>query len=334
MTDRYPLGTSERLPFFFRSSDSFKVWKKFADAADLEFTNWNAFLDKIENARTPETIPTSELRHKISNFGGEIPSFFPEATRAAWTRQLIQFFKAKQSHENIEDAIRTVLGIAVNLRAPWTATPVYTVGQSLVGLDTIIQVGTSYKPPNPDAYVVGTALVASALVGAHGINVGVPRTVYVIFQIIPSDDQLLAVRYLVGLLKAAEEHCIFITPKLGQCWVLNESVLFLDTVLCAGSGEEECYTVDISRVGLSATVCGPTPVAGATISVTGPPLFPPGGDAPTEDAVEECFALLLPTTGDTPPQFSTSVCDGTYPANEIDGDTGLTVTTLGNLIGP
>ena len=334
MTDRYSLGTASRLPFYFRSSDSFLVWKKFADAADLEFTNWNEFLDKIENARSPDTIPTSELRHKISNFGGEIPSYFPEATRAIWTRQLIQFFKAKQSHENIEDAIRTVLGIAVNLRSPWSATPVYTVGESLVGLDTIIQVGTSYTPTHPDAYVVGDAIVETALVDAHGINIHVPRTVLVIFQIIPSDDQLLAVRYLVGLLKAAEEHCVFVTPTLGQCWILDESILFLDTVLCAGSGEEECYTVDISRVGLSATVCGPTPVAGTIVSVTCGDSLPPGGDAPTEEPVEECFAALVPPEGSTPPQVAIEVCDVDGIANNITGTGGLTVTTLGNLIGP
>lgn len=333
MTDRYSLNTQARLPFYFRATDSFRVWEKFANSADQEFEKWNQALDAIEIARSPDTIPSSELRHKISNIGGSIPSYFPDATRVIWTRQLVQFFKAKQSHENIENAIQTVLGIAVNLRAPWSATPVYTVGESLVGLDTIIQVGTKYSPAHPDAYVVGSAIVGDALVDAHGINIHVPRTIFVLFQIVPSEDQLLAVRFLVDLLKPAEEHCIFITPNLGQCWILGESTLFLDTVLCASSSEEECFTVDVSRVGLSTTVCGPTPAPGSVLTIVGPQILPDEGEAPTEETAVLCFAAILPDQGTNPAQFTTIVCDpDLLDGNDITGSDGISVVTLGSLI--
>ena len=91
--------------------------------------------------------------------------------------------------------------------------------------------------------------------------------------------------------------------------------------------------MDVSRVGLSATVCGPTPAPGSVLTITGPQLLPDEGETPTEDTAVLCFASILPDEGTNPAQFATVVCDPDLPdGNLITGSDGISVVTLGSLI--
>lgn len=330
MVDRYPGTTFNLLPFFFRQQDaeSEGYLQRFFDAFDLEAVEWNARLDQVEQARDLSQIRANELEFKAGNIGGEIPTFFPTATRRRWLTQLIRFFKRKGSHDAIVDAIRTVLGIQATIQSPWNDPTSWQVGGGLVGIDTFVGGSVPlYTRPHPIAFVVGESEVGAALVGMHGTNIRFPRTFCVFLNVVPTADQLDAITYLINLLKPAEEHFKLVTPEAGDAWVLGESTQGLDTTLTAS-----CWRVGFGLVGISTVICGLTltPPDPET-TAGGDELLPPAGEDPTVEPILTCAASLLPPAGEVPTVEPFELCN-TSVDRAFYGINGLVVTTVGNIL--
>lgn len=329
MTDRYTKNTFDRLPRYFRQRDDDGAGQNFFDAFDLDLAKWDTRLNEVESARDVDRISLEEIRYKAANLGAELPDFFPSANRRKWLQNIVPFWKAKGSHQNIANAIRTVLGLAANIHAPWN-TNCWTVGTSTVGIDTLVCVGgvPAYISPHPDHWEVGSGLVGSMRVGQHGVNPSWPRTFCISLLRVPTADELEAVRYLALLLKAAEEHFKILIPSVGRCWIVAASDLGIDTTLC-----QNCWQVGISTVGVSTVVCSTTQTAAfvLTADATLGGVTPPLGDPPTESPWDTGFTCDTPPLGDPPSEVPFIICDGTIEQSFL-GVNGLVVTTVDQVV--
>lgn len=276
MVDRYPGNSLANLPLFFRQQDSeaFSVLQKFFSAFDLETAEWNKKLDELDNIRSLSTVSESDLQFKAANTGTSLPTFFPSTVFRSWIRQLPRFYKRKQNHSTIVDAIRTVLNISVTITNAWNDETKWSIGTDEIGIDTFIGGGELYEAADPKASVINSMSISDTRIGVHGTNPRLPRTFKVFLNIIPTQSQLDSINFIVQLLKPAEEHYTIITPTIGTCWLISESTSGLDTTLCA-----KCWFIGVSKIDISSVVCGDTdtePIEFTIITAENTLLPPPG----------------------------------------------------------
>lgn len=308
MTDRYSKNTFDRLPRFFREqsllANSYE--KNLLDAFDRSLAQDDVRLDQLESVRDISRVADSELRYKAYGYGAEIPTFFPETSHRRWLRQVLRFFKRKQDHAAIVDAVRVVLSRVIRIEAPYSSEATWEVGTDTVGETTligggslIIDGGANYQPPSADAFVVGEATIGSqSLVGEHGIDIKYPRTFFVFTSTLFVGDELASLIYLINLLKAAEEHYIIVQPALDECWVLADSTMGVDSSLCS-----DCWEVGVDLVGISTVICAPSLTAPDADTVTPAEfdLFAPSTTSPTVTPGLPCNVALLPPTTEASP---------------------------------
>ena len=324
--DRFQKSTFEMMPQFFRELDTRTegYMRKFLDSFDQEIAAWNSELDYLAGLRDVDKIELANISRLSANLGLAIPSFFPQQNWRKWVSQLVSFWKRKGDHKAIIDAVRTVTGRTISISAPWSAGG-WAIGKSEVGLTTIIGGPTQYIPYGPELWSIGVGKVGkTTAIWPAQYDRKWPWVFYVEIPFLPTDQELLCIRFLTTLLKRAEEVPIYQTPTPGQFWILNESELNIDTTL-APSG----WQIGISKVGSSTIIGGPTTPAPDPV-VVDPALFdsyPAETSVPTEPSFALSSISVLPEPTEPSEQVIMSPCTAGTSTISPTSDGGLVVTT-------
>jgi hypothetical protein len=285
MGDRFTSKTFDLLPRYFRFTDTYGDLEKLCASFDLEFQRWNVLLDKLSNVWRSDRVDDDNVEIVAYNVGVPVLQYLSiEATRR-FVQQGPRLYKRKGSLDTIVDALRVVLEISSTITSVWNRPDLFTIGISEIGDENSI--GPLYRAEDPRSFIVGESTIGTTLIGSTLLNERVPRTFRVVLTIVPTEDQLKAIRFIIDLFKAAEEHYDIVWPNVTSLWILDKSKLDLDTVL-AGSG----WVVGESIIGITNFINGPaTAIPIDPVVIADPvPLFnlywtPTFGEVPIEPIV-------------------------------------------------
>jgi hypothetical protein len=141
----------------------------------------------------------------------------------------------------------------------WNDDTIWTVSDSEVA-DNSDSIGPYYQPEDIACYIVGESEVGHGVIGSTLINGWVPRHFYITLSRVPTELELMTVRWLADLLKSAEEHYDITWPQATQFWVVSQSQLGFDTVLAPDG-----WVIGESTIGISAIVNGSVTIPDAAI---------------------------------------------------------------------